>query len=171
MALTIPPGVDARGRRNAIFTPTSTLSVATLTGPTSFELMCYLTKGTFGTSAETERGTDERECSTQTYEVLGNSTWTLNDLEYVWEPQAASASPTNKAYDTLKRDTAGFIVVRFGLSLEDDPLATGDKVWQFPVVVGEQVPKTPEGNAAEKLKIVQSVVITGPIVKDAPLVA
>ena len=169
MALTIPPGVDALGRRNAIFTPTNTLSVATLTGATSFELMCYLTKGTFGSSAETERGTDERECSTQSFEVLGKSTWTLSDLEYVWEPQATSPSPTNKAYETLKFGTTGFIVVRFGL-LNDAALATGQKVWQFPVTVGEQVPKTPDGNAAEKLKIVQPVVVTGPIVKDALLI-
>ena len=171
MALTIPPGVDAQGRRQAIFVPTNSLSVAILSGATSVDITCYLTKGTFGTSAETERGTDERECSVDAYEVLGKTTWTLNDLEYVWEPQAASASPTNKAYDTLKLGTQGFIVVRFGLQdLDAAPLAAAQKVWQFPVTLGAQVPKTPEGGAAEKLKIVQPVVVTGPVVQDAVLV-
>ena len=42
MALTIPPGVDANGRRNAIFCPTDTLSVATLTGVTEDEARDYV---------------------------------------------------------------------------------------------------------------------------------
>ena len=54
MPLTIPPGVDAEARINAIFAPTNSLSVATLNGATAVELTCYLTKGTLGISAETE---------------------------------------------------------------------------------------------------------------------
>ena len=170
MPLTIPPGVDAAGRRNAIFTPTQTLSVATLTGATSVELICYLTKGTLGVAAATERGTDDRECATQTFEVLGNTTWTVNDLEYVWEPQAAALAANNKAYETLVQGTTGFLTIRFGIT-NDTALAVGQKVWQFPVTLGAQVPRTPEGSAGEKLKIVQAVVVTNNVVKDGVLVA
>lgn len=170
MAVTIPPGVDSEGRLNVIWAPTNTLSVATLGGVTAIELAGYLTKGSFGESAETERGTDERVASKTVYEVLGKSTFTITDLEYVWEPQAASSSPTNKAYDTLKPRTAGFLYVRWGKDV-DSALAVADKVDIFPVTVGEQVRKTPEGNAAEKLKIVQAIVVTGPAVRDAVLIA
>lgn len=169
MVLSIPPGVDAEGRRNAIWTPTATLSLAVLTGATAVELICYLTKGTLGVAAETERGKDERECTTEVFEVLGKTTWTLNDLEYVWEPQAAAAAPNNKAYETLVPRTPGFITIRFGIDA-DTALAAGNKVWQWPITVGEQVPKTPEGGAAEKLKITQSVVVSGNVVKDGVLV-
>jgi hypothetical protein len=170
MPLTVPPGVDVAGRRNAIFTPTQSLSVAVLGGATSVELICYLTKGTLGVAAETERGTDERECSTQTFEVLGNTTWTFNALDYVWEPQAAALAAGNKAYETLVAGTTGFITLRFGV-LNDTALTIGQKVWQFPVTLGAQVPKTPEGSAAEKIKITQEVVITGTVVRDGVLVA
>lgn len=170
MPLTIPPGVDAAGRRNAIFTPTSTLSVATLTGATSVELICYLTKGSLGVSASQERGKDERECTTQVFEVLGNTTWSVDDLEYVWEPQAAALAATNKAYDTLKKGTTGFLTIRFGLA-NDAALVAAQKVWQFPITVSDQVPKKPDGAAAEKLKIVQAVVVTGNVVQDGVLVA
>ncbi len=170
MPLTIPPGVDAARRRNAIWSPTSTLSVATLTGGTCFDVTCYLGKGTLGVGAETETGADERECSDQVFEVLGNTTWTINDIEYVWEPQAAPGSATNKAYDTLKFRTTGFLLIRFGVDV-DTALTIGQKVWQFPVTCGEQVPKTPEGGAAEKLKIVQKVLVSGRVVKDAALVS
>lgn len=170
MPLTIPPGVDAAARINAIFSPTSTLSVATLGGATAVELTCYLSKGTLGMAAETERGTDERECTSQVFEVLGKTTWTVNDLEYVWEPQAAASSPTNKAYDTLKKGTTGFLILRFGKDV-DTALAVGDKVWQIPVTLGEQAPKAREGNAAEKLKIVQPVVVSGNVRQDVALTA
>lgn len=170
MPLTIPPGVDAEARINAIFSPTNSLSAASLSGATAVELTCYLTKGTLGVAAETETGTDERECTSQVFEVLGKTTWTVNDLEYVWEPQANSASPTNKAYDTLKKNTPGFLVLRFGKDVDTAP-AVGDKVWQIPVTLGAQVPKQREGNAAEKLKITQKVVVSGNVVQDAVLVA
>lgn len=116
-----------------------------------------------------ERGTDERECTTDVHEVLGKTTWTINDLDYVWEPQAAAGSPTNKAYEMLAPGTTGFLTFQWGIDVEAD-LVAGSKVWQFPVTVGEQVPKTPEGGAAEKIKIVQLVVVTGPILKDQVLV-
>lgn len=170
MPLTIPPGVDAEARINAIFSPTNSLSAASLSGATAVELTCYLTKGTLGMSADTETGTDERECTSQVFEVLGKTTWTVNDLEYVWEPQAAASSPTNKAYDTLKKGTTGFLILRFGKNVDTAP-AVGDKVWQIPVTLGAQVPKQREGNAAEKLKIVQKVVVSGNVVQDAVLIA
>jgi hypothetical protein len=170
MALTIPPGVDAAGRRNAIFIPTDTLSVAELTGPTAVDVICYLSKGTFGEGAETERGKDERECDTQVAEVFGTTTVTLNDLEYVWEPQADAASPTNKAYDLLKEGTTGFIIVRYGLP-SGDALAADQTVDQYPVTLGRQNRKTPEGGAAEKFKIVQPVVVGLGVKQDQKLVA
>ena len=163
MPLTIPPGVDANGRRNAIFIPTDTLSVATLTGATAVELMCYLTKGSFGVSSDTERGTDERECTLVAAEVMGNTKYSMNDLEYVWEPQDKTAnSPTNKAFNLLGPRTGGatgFIIVRYGVQ-QDTPLAVGDLVDKLPVTLGPQLPKSVDGNnPAEKLKITQAVSI------------
>ena len=163
MPLTIPPGVDANGRRNAIFIPTDTLSVAALTGATAVELMCYLTKGSFGVSSDTERGTDERECTLVAAEVMGNTKYSMNDLEYVWEPQDKTAnSPTNKAFNLLGPRTGGatgFIIVRYGVQ-QDTPLAVGDLVDKLPVTLGPQLPKSVDGNnPAEKLKITQAVSI------------
>lgn len=166
----IPPGVDSEGRRKIFWTPTATSSLASVTGGTAIELTCYLTKNTFGESAETERGTDERECTIVVYETLGKTTFTLENLEYVWDPQATAADPNNKAYDTLKPRTPGFITVVYGLPYDADP-AVGDKFDQFPVTVAEQVRKTPEGNAGEKLKITQEIVITGEPVRDGTLAA
>jgi hypothetical protein len=175
MVLSIPPGVDANGRRNAIFVPTDTLSVAALTGSTAAELMCYLTKGTFGVTSETERGTDDRECTLVSAEVMGNTKYGMNDLEYVWEPQDADAdSPTNKALNLLgprEGGATGFIVVRYGID-QGTALAAGQLVDKLPVTLGPQIPKSVDGsNPAEKLKITQSVAVGQGAVFGVPLVA
>lgn len=175
MPLTIPPGVDANGRRNAIFVPTDTLSIAVLNGSTAVELMCYLTKGTFGMGSETERGTDERECTLVSTEVMGNTTYSMNDLEYVWEPQDTAAnSATNKAFNLLgprTGGTTGFLIVRYGI-LQDTALAAGQLVDKVPVTLGPQLPKSVDGgNPAEKLKITQSVAVGQGVQFGVPLVA
>lgn len=170
MPLTIPPGVDANGRRNAIFVPTQTLSAAALTS-TGVELICYLSKGTLGMSAETERGTDDRECTIVSAEVLGNTSYSFNDLEYVYEPQDDGTSETNEAYNALTPNTSGFLVLRNGI-LSDAPLAAGQKVDVFPVTLGPQIRKSPEGNnPAEKLKITQAVIVGQGVAFDQTLVA
>jgi hypothetical protein len=170
MPLTIPPGVDANGRRNAIFIPTQTLSAATLISD-GVELICYLTKGTLGMSAETERGTDDRECTTISAEVLGNTSYSFNDLDYVYEPQDTGASATNEAYNALTPNTSGFLVLRNGI-LADTALAAGQIVDVFPITLGPQIRKSPEGgNPAEKLKITQSVIVGQGVLFDQVLVA
>lgn len=168
--ITIPPGVDAEARRTIIFTPTAGLSKAVLEGATAVALTCYLSKNTFGESAETERGTDERECTKIVFEVLGKTRFTLENLDYVWDPQAPEGDENNKAYETLKPGTKGFITIRYGVE-DEEPLEVDQKADQFPVTLGEQVRKTPEGNAGEKLKISQEVVVTGVPVRDGIIAA
>jgi hypothetical protein len=171
MALSIPPGVDANGRRNALFIPTYTLSAATLIS-TGIELICYLSKGTLGMSAETERGVDDRECTTVSAEVLGNTSYSFNDLEYVYEPQdAAGTSVTNKAYNNLTPLSTGFLVLRNGI-VADTALAAGQVVDVFPITLGPQIRKSPDGsNPAEKLKITQSVIVGQGVEFDAVLLS
>jgi hypothetical protein len=175
MVLSIPPGVDANGRRLAIFCPTDTLSVATLTGSTAVELMVYLTKGTFGMGSDTARGTDDREATLVSTEVMGNTTFSINDLEYVWEPQDTAAnSATNKAFNLLGPRTGGatgFLIVRYGI-LQTTALAAGQLVDKLPVTLGPQLPKSVDGNnPAEKLKITQAAVIGQGVQFGVPLVA
>lgn len=167
MPLTIPLGIDAEGALKIVWTPTQTLSVAVLTGATAIDLSCYLIKDTFGYDAAIETSKDERVCSKEVYETLGKTTWTFEDIQYVWQPQDAAAAD-NKAYTTLKARTPGYLTVRWGVDVDTD-FAVADVVDQFPITVGEQVPLKPEANA--KLKIKQHIAVTGTVVRDAVLIA
>lgn len=170
MALPIPPGVDANGRRNIVFVPTQTLSVATL-GTDGVELACYLSKGNFGVTPSTERGTDDRECTTQSAEVLGNTTYAMDALEYVYEPQDDGTSTTNEAYNALTPGTTGYIIERLGVA-NDTALTAGDKVNVYPVTLGARVPRKADGNnPAEKLKVTQEVAVGQGVLFDQTLVA
>lgn len=170
MALTIPPGVDANGTLNVVFMSTNTLSAATIAS-SGVEMVCYLEKGSFGMSSETERGTDERECTTQSAEVLGNTTYSLNDLVYVWEPQDASgSSSTNEVYNSLADGTTGYLLVRYGVD-KDTAYTAGDVVDQVPVTLGPQIRKSRDGNnPAEKWKITQSVAVGTGVLFDQAVV-
>lgn len=168
MPLTIPTGVDAEGMLKIIWTPTKTLSIAVLSGATSVELSCYLIKDTFGQSADTETGTDERVCSKEVYETQGKTKWTIDNLVYVWTPQAAALDANNKAYEILKQNTPGTLTVRWGKDV-DVALTVGDKVDQFPINLGAQVRQKPEANG--KLRIEQRVFVTGQAALDQVLIA
>lgn len=168
MPLTIPTGVDAEGMLKIVWTPTKTLSVAVLTGATAVELSCYLIKDTFGLAAETETGTDERVCSKEVYETQGKTKWSFESLDYVWTPQAAALDANNKAYETLKQGTPGYLTVRWGKDV-DIALTVADKVDQFPINVGAQVRRKPEANG--KLRIEQRVFVTGQADLDKVLIA
>ena len=173
MALVIPPGVDAEGSVLVKFVPTladpSAPTTTELNAVGAVDMSCSLTQDGFKPGADTATGTDTRLCSKQVYETKGATTWSIDNLTYIWDPQNPD-SDSNKVYAALPEDTAGFLVVRWGKDVEDFPaLAAADIVDVFPVVMGPQVPQPPEANS--KLKVQQKPFVTGSAVRDVTLAA
>lgn len=169
--LVVPPGVSADGSVLVAFVPAignpSAPTLAELNAATALNISCYLSTGSFKPGANDETATDERLCSKQVFETLGQTTWTIDNLEYIYDPQNPS-SLSNKAYAAMKRGTHGYLVVRWGKDLEEFPeFAAGDVVDVFPVSLGSQVKQPPEKNS--KLKVQQKPVVTGPVVEDVAL--
>ena len=172
MALVIPPAIDAEGAVKVFFVPAladpAHPTLAELSGAGSLEISCYLTKDGFGISADDDKSTDERLCTKEVYEVLGRAKWQIENLVYIWDPQGSAASVSNKAYAAMKRGTQGYLVVRWGKDVEL-ALAVADIVDVFPVTLGTQIPQKPEANS--KLKVEQSVIVSGKVQRDKALVA
>lgn len=173
MALTIPPGVDAQGSVLVKFVPELTApadpTVAEVTAATAIDLSCYLTKEGFKPGAETDKWKDERLCTKNVFEQDGATTYKIEALEYIYDPQEPE-SLSNKAYAALPRGTSGYLVVRWGKDIENNPeLAVGDIVDVWPVTVGNRVKQPPEENS--KLKVQQEVSVTGAPHEDRPLAA
>jgi hypothetical protein len=141
-------------------------TVAELTAITGFDLTCYLTGDGWAPTTDEQVVTDERLCSRETYEDLGRATNKLQ-IKYIFRQQEPT-SPTNKAYNVCKRGVTGLLFARYGTAFEPD-VAAGDIGNIMPCVFDTQQNVPAAGN--EKLKIMQNVRITGPVVRDVVVVA
>jgi hypothetical protein len=99
------------------------------------DISCYLTGGGWRPSLSEQVITDERLCTTQTYEQKGRSQRGL-EVEYIDNTNSPEATTYNKAKDTLVPGTEHFLVVRTGLPYTT-ALAAGQKVTVYPVTAGE----------------------------------
>lgn len=170
MPLTVPPGIDAEGAVKVAFVPTlanpAAPTLAAVNAVGALDISCYLTKDGFGVGADTTKGKDERLCTKEVYETLGATTWSIDKLVYVWNPQGGTTDVTNKAYALMKQGTQGFLVVRWGKDATSD-FAANDVVDVFPVSLDAQVPQKPEANS--KLKVEQAAVVSGKPQRDVKL--
>lgn len=174
MTVVFPDGVRSRGNETLIFVPTITApaapTVAELTAVTAVNISCYVSA--FSPTGTQESAEDTRLCSEQIFEDPGDVAITIEPVEYVYEPQAAPASATNKAYDVMKNGVTGYLVDRRGLNARTVAVAAAQKVDIYPVRLGEQfrVPLDP-GQQGGKFRITQKPFVTGPYLYDVAVVA
>lgn len=163
-----PVSVLADGNVKVVWVPTiadtANPTVAEVTAGAAVDLSCYLTADGFTSGADEAVITDDRLCSTQTYEKPGRYTDTLT-LRYVYRAQDA-AGTDNKAFHTLAHLGTGYIVVRWGQDFEDALVAT-DVVDVYPVQHGIQVKDAPEANGV--LTITQRMFITNAVQRNVPV--
>ena len=155
MSATFPIGVPADGNVKVVFVPTiadpKLPTVAELNATSALDITCGITGGGFTTSTDVQTLTDERLCSTQTFEDVGTFTYSIDDVEYIIDPQDVSPTGENKIYQTLAPNSTGFIVVRYGKAF-DDVFAADDVVDVYPVKWGPQVKSAPERNTKLRAK-------------------
>ena len=129
---------------------TSAPKVATeLNAVSSVDISCYLTAGGWKPSLSEQVITDERLCTTQTYEQKGRSQRGL-EVEYIDNTNTANETLYNKAKDTLVPGANLYLVVRTGLPYTT-ALAAGQKVTIYPVTPGEYNELPPEANSVFKI--------------------
>jgi hypothetical protein len=175
MTLYAVEGVSTQGNETVIFVPAlANPSAPKLTevgtGVTTALNLGYALRG-FSPSSDQGTSDDIRLASTQTYENPGRVKKSLDDITYVYDPQAATGSASNKHYEILKAGVKGFLIDRRGISAQTAP-AVGDKVDIYPVQFGAQrrvaVDPSAEGG---KFEIVQKPFVIGQVLEDVALVA
>lgn len=171
MPTTVPPGFVADASLRVWFVTTlanpAAPSVATeINAGSTIDVSCYLTGG-FAPDASVATISDDRLCLQVVLEDKGVTTWTMDELQYIWDPQNA-ASLSNKAYAGLPEDASGYFVARYGMSV-DTAAAAAQKVFVFPVKLGPQVPMPPERNTKGRVK--QKPFVNGVVQKNVSLAA
>lgn len=151
----------------AAIADTSAPKLTELNGASSVDISCYLTGGGYKPSLSEQVITDERLCTTQTYEQKGRSQRGL-EVEYIDNTNSPNESTYNKAKDTLVPGAEQFLVVRTGLPYTD-ALAVGQKVTIYPINPGEYNDMPPEANSV--LKTGQKLFVRGEVQISAAIVA
>lgn len=165
-----PNGVTAFGKEKWIFVPTLTSRtappLADVNSASGLDITGYLyAEGFDGLGADTSRVTAPRRVlDTVMAERLGSSTWTLGDMLYMVDPQAAAGSNGRKAMEKFPEGTEGELLYVLGIDGDASALTVGDTIAAIiPVEFGPQLPvKTAAGEEGE-VAIRQPVGVTGKV--------
>lgn len=172
MTVVIPNSIVAQGNVKVAFVPaianTSTPTVVEMTATGAVDVSCYLMPDWGGVTADQNKGSDRRFCSTQAFERLGIISRSVADLVYTYLPQTVGTDTANSAYTKLATGTNGFLVIRYGKSV-GSAFATGDKVDILPVTLGAQTKAVSGSDEFAPLTVTQGVGATGLLVQDAVL--
>ncbi|MGG5257458.1 hypothetical protein [Phycicoccus avicenniae] len=170
MPTTVPPGfvADASLRVwvvTSLANPAAPIVSSEINAGTTIDASCYLTNG-FNPDANTATISDDRLCLAQVLEDMGTTTWSIDDIEYIYDVQNA-ASVSNKLYAGLPQGASVFLVARYGMSVDTAP-AAGQKVDVFPVKVGPGRKLPPERNTKGRVR--QKPFVNGVVQRDVALV-
>lgn len=106
------------------------------------DLECLITGDGFAPTVNEEVVSIPKLCETINAEAPGRATHQIV-LTMVRQTDEAD----DVAWTTLLRNTAGYLVVRYGIP-HDTEYAEGDQVQVFPGTAGERRPQAPEANGA-----------------------
>lgn len=165
MTLYTVDGVSTQGAETVLYVPTLANPATpkmTEIGPsvTTCLNLGYALRG-FGPGGDQGSSDDIRLASTVTYENPGRFKPTLDDITYVYDPQAPTATPSNKHFETLKDGVKGYLIDRRGLPATT-ALAIGQFVDVYPVQFGKQRPVAIDPSAeGGKFEIIQKPFIIG----------
>jgi hypothetical protein len=171
MPTTVPPGFLADANITVLFVTTladpDSPSLATeINAVTTIDMTCYLT-AQLSPNATEAISTDDRMCLRQALEVPGTITYSIDELQYVYDVQNP-ASLSNELYAAVPRGTTGFIVIRYGEDV-DTAFTAGDIVDVYPVEWGQQIKMPGERNT--KAKVRQKPYVVGPYQQDVAIAA
>lgn len=123
VAIVLPPSVPVDGMLKVTMVTTfadpNVPKLTELAAVSSVDITCYLTKdGAFKDSFEQATFVDARLCTTEEWELLGAIKRGLEDLVYVYGPQAAAAAPLNAAFEKLTPGSRVYFAIRRALAYE-----------------------------------------------------
>ena len=171
MAVEEIPSTPADGNFLTLIVPaianTDAPTVAELTAVGVVDISCYLTAGGWKPSLSEQVITDDRLCTTQTFEKKGRSQRGL-DVEYIDNTNSPNATLYNKAKDTLVPGSAHYLVTRAGLPYET-AVAAAQKFSIRRIEAGEYNDLPPEANSV--LKTAQKLFVSGATKIDKPAAA
>lgn len=158
--MSVPTSMRSDGRLRVAFVPTTPgiddptdPILSEITAGTTKEGSCYLTSTGFQNTVQETPVTDDRMCTTQTFERVGRKLLGLT-LMYVYN---LTSENDNIWYTALTELNTGFIVARYGIPY-DTAWAAGDVVDIYPVECGFQLKMPKEDNSVFRVTQVMRII-------------
>lgn len=129
-------------------------------------ITCYVYPAGWNPTGTTAKGTKPaRLCSKVTLEQLNRTTYTLADLQYVYDPQALISAIGNEAYELLVEGAEIVFLEGRGLDGEEEDWDAGDHYRAHHVRLGAQIPSGDNTDENGEFFIMQSIVYAngGPV--------
>lgn len=167
MAAVLTTGVKAQGNLKlnwvtTIAAPTTAVTVAEINA--GVDVSCYFMADGWAPAVDVSRGTSPaRLCTTIQFEQFGNSVFSLGDLRYSWQPQAAALASGVAAYEALVPGTSGYFVERQGLNATTSAWATTQFANIWPVTLGNRLSTGDTSDEFAEFVVTQGVIVTSTV--------
>lgn len=122
------------------------------------DISCYLTPDGFAFAQEQAVITDDRLCSTQTFNKGGRKSYTLT-LTGIDNTNSDNEAEFNQFVDTLVEGSSLTVVARYGVPYEE-AYAAAQTVRVIPIDVGAKTEMAPEANSV--LRATVNTFVSGP---------
>lgn len=157
------PSTPSDGNVKVLVVPaiadTKAPTVTELTGEGVVDISCYLTGDGLNLTSEQASISDERLCSTQTFEQPGRETHSA-EVTYIDNTNSEYETDSNKAAETLVKNSDHYIVTRRNVAYEAE-VEADQKVSVWPVKAGIHRDVPAEANSVTRT--VQKLFITGDV--------
>lgn len=117
-----PAGLTSPGNNTWIWMDTEPEDLADIEAGT--DLSCYFPASEIEISFDQARDDDTRGCDASTRESFGATTYTREELVYIFDPQGDGTEPGNMADGAIDEDSIGYLAVRMGVAHGTAPAAT-----------------------------------------------
>ncbi len=155
MVTIIPASIQGAGTVKVSFLPAlanpASPLLTELNGTDAVDLSFFFRADAFTIALAQDKVDDTRLGDATKREALGLPAYTIDNLTYIYNPQAAPTTPDNKAYTTLKEGVNGFFALRYGSKalLSSADWAATQKVGSvYQVSFGAQLKLVPTGDNA-----------------------
>lgn len=168
MTIIFPEGVRVRGRTSLKWVPTladpTAPSLATeVNAAGALDISCFVYADSWTPAQEQNKGEAPlRLCTEVTVDEFGNLKYTLPDLSYIIDPQAAAATDGVKAYETLTPGLVGYIVERLGLRAKTEAFVVGQFVTVWPIELGPQLQTGDRSDEFAQFTVMQPIRVSDP---------
>lgn len=146
-------------------------AIASMTAPKKTEIdaagglniSCFLLAEQEGITSTTEKVTLARLlCETTTTEGIGDTTFSMSDVQGVFDPQAAAGSDGKKFWELVKDGFTGYAVRRQGVKANVESTVTvGEFVDVMPIEMGPATPTKSATDASGIYTFTAAVAVTG----------